>query len=567
MRNYTKENLIKIDKSELKPGMLAFTEGENFFVIPSSVNSGSVTIEGKEVIVKEGYVGNDTLTIPSGSVEVSKNIISVNEGYVEDNSIEISSGKVEILDDKVIVTEGFVENNQIELPLRGVEVTLGQVDENGNFQALSFDGQEAQISGNPEEVQNYYTYNGTIKVSDGENNSNSSTSACFELVKITEYTPYQASLSEIEKVTVRGPGNYETAWGDAWDYSVIDGEYIVTEETKNLSGTNRVYKQNNGPYFLRSNYADYTGDYWYISEYVSEWPEESTAYLIAEEIPNGENSWMTNWVGGVPITTTIIAQSATEEKQMVLKGEIVTKNEVENDIRYFLTGEEKSYSKFETQPIIGAIHCVIDETISNVVYHSDKIFLNGLNFFNELNSSNGWKFSGAEIVQDDKRKVFQITDSNHYAVLENNPGVPLQSSPRTMSFWFKSTGSNEGRWCGIGYGSSGSNCRFTASMQDNYPGITLWADDYFQHETGHITDSNWHHYVYTYDGKKNVTLYVDKQKVWEWETGSTDTVWQYIHVGDPWESYANEGRYADLYIYNNVISSEKISDLYNAKTV
>jgi hypothetical protein len=190
----------------------------------------------------------------------------------------------------------------------------------------------------------------------------------------------------------------------------------------------------------------------------------------------------------------------------------------------------------------------------------------GLTFSNALSSADGWRFAGAEIVQDDTRPVFQTSGGSTYAVWEENPGVPLQSSPRTMSFWYKRTAYNGG-WCGIGYGTSGGNRRFTASFRDNYPGVTLWADDYFQSSVGLIPENTWHHYVYTYDGNDIVTLYVDTEKAWEWRTGTTGTSWQYIHVGDPWESYANIGRFADLNIYDRVLESYEIAQLYNYRTV
>lgn len=44
----------------------------------------------------------------------------------------------------------------------GADVTLGQIDANGNFQPLAFNGTEASNSGNPETVENYYGWNGVL---------------------------------------------------------------------------------------------------------------------------------------------------------------------------------------------------------------------------------------------------------------------------------------------------------------------------------------------------------------------------------------------------------------------
>ena len=46
------------------------------------------------------------------------------------------------------------------------DVTLGQVNADGNFQALSFNGTEASNSGDPETVENYYGWNGVLPVPD-----------------------------------------------------------------------------------------------------------------------------------------------------------------------------------------------------------------------------------------------------------------------------------------------------------------------------------------------------------------------------------------------------------------
>lgn len=48
----------------------------------------------------------------------------------------------------------------------GTDVTLGQIDADGNFQPLAFNGTEASNNGNPETVENYYGWNGVLEVPD-----------------------------------------------------------------------------------------------------------------------------------------------------------------------------------------------------------------------------------------------------------------------------------------------------------------------------------------------------------------------------------------------------------------
>jgi hypothetical protein len=73
--------------------------------------------------------------------------------------------------------------------------------------------------------------------------------------------------------------------------------------------------------------------------------------------------------------------------------------------------------------------------------------------------------------------------------------------------------------------------------------------------------------VTTYDGTDKIVQYVDGEKIWEWSTGTTNTSWQYIHIGDPWESYACVGHYADLYIYDRILNDDEIIKLFKARTV
>ena len=136
-----------------------------------------------------------------------------------------------------------------------------------------------------------------------------------------------------------------------------------------------------------------------------------------------------------------------------------------------------------------------------------------------------------------------------------------------MSHWFKRTADCPSSWCGIGYGKSGNNSRFTWGLRGNYSIITLWGDDNFQTQNGLINDDEWHHFLTTYDGVDKVVQYLDGKKIWEWSTGTTSTAWQYIHVGDPWESYACNGRFADFYIYDRVLRDYEIQQLFEAKTV
>jgi hypothetical protein len=65
---------------------------------------------------------------------------------------------------KLTVPQMIDAVNNIEPGGGSVDVTLGQVNAEGNFQPLAFNGIDASNSGNPETVENYYGFNGVLPV-------------------------------------------------------------------------------------------------------------------------------------------------------------------------------------------------------------------------------------------------------------------------------------------------------------------------------------------------------------------------------------------------------------------
>lgn len=245
-------------------------------------------------------------------------------------------------------------------------------------------------------------------------------------------------------------------------------------------------------------------------------------------------------------------------------GRKASKNK-DSGLWFFEENETHNLRFYSITPVVGGIYTDIADVKIEFVNTG---FPNDYVFYNELSSAAGWRFSGASIVDDDNRQVFQTAGGSDYAVMENEPaGLPLASSPRTTSHWFKKTRDNYEAWCGIGYGTSGGDSRYTWGVRYNYSIFTFWADDFFQEDSGLINDNDWHNFITTYDGRDIVTHYIDGQKVWEWSTGTTNTRWQYIHVGDPWEGYACHGRFADFYIFDRVLRSDEIATVSSTRTV
>ena len=184
-------------------------------------------------------------------------------------------------------------------------------------------------------------------------------SSVFDLVKVTEYTPYRAALTATEKVVISGMGTVESEWGDSADFSDINGSYIVTDETKYLSGLKRVYKQDGGKYYIRCydpddyEYPDY-GVYWCITQhtYTSRW--ESKAVYDGSDIPSGTNTWYSEMVGSVSIPTEV-TNTTYPEQPLVLKGKKVESYDEDDGTFNFSQTEENLYAQ-RTIPKINAIY-------------------------------------------------------------------------------------------------------------------------------------------------------------------------------------------------------------------
>ena len=89
---------------------------------------------------------------------LKENLLSVKNKIisVRDNLIQVLRDKnVEVSEDATL-TEVANAVSRIE----SVDITLGQIDSNGKFQPLKFDGTTATADGQPETVESYYSWNG-----------------------------------------------------------------------------------------------------------------------------------------------------------------------------------------------------------------------------------------------------------------------------------------------------------------------------------------------------------------------------------------------------------------------
>jgi hypothetical protein len=108
----------------------------------------------------------------------------------------------------------------------GTTVLLGQVNEDGNFQALAFNGTEASNSGDPETVEDYYTYNGVLPVPESGGGGSSDFYQCDAV-----FGP-----SKVSGFVVSGAGT-----------AAVNGNYIPTDLTTEEGSP--VYKHETSEYY------------------------------------------------------------------------------------------------------------------------------------------------------------------------------------------------------------------------------------------------------------------------------------------------------------------------------
>ena len=117
-----------------------------------------------------------------------------------------------------------------------VDVILGQVDADGNFQPLTFNGTEASDSGSPEAVENYYGWQGVLPVPD-------------DGIKVGEATEYYkcASVDTVNKtwtgykaVLTDGVYSFEETVTEGLPYDIgfipVTGKIYNTDATVAVSG-------------------------------------------------------------------------------------------------------------------------------------------------------------------------------------------------------------------------------------------------------------------------------------------------------------------------------------------
>ncbi|MBR2911727.1 MAG: hypothetical protein IKC05_08960, partial [Lentisphaeria bacterium] len=277
-----------------------------------TVQAGSVSLEKNTVTVTEGYVKEQTLTVEmSSGATVNANVVTVGKGYLEEDlTVEIPMGQLSVYDNGSgwKLGEGYYNETTLEVP-------SGSITISGNTVTISAGYLERKELTIPAGSVTIDTTVNKVIVSEGYVQSEElDLPGGFQLVKVTNYHPAREGMSEPGTVTFSGLGTVESQYGgDPVDFSDVNGDYVVTEETKFKKGLARVYKQQDGKYYLCGydpsgmDWAEYSA-HWYVSETIGGygWSAKMSLYS-SSEIHTGTVNWSNDNIGEFPVTITTIA--------------------------------------------------------------------------------------------------------------------------------------------------------------------------------------------------------------------------------------------------------------------
>lgn len=203
-------------------------------------------------------------------------------------------------------------------------------------------------------VTRYKNSSGNFGTVSGGGTGSSGQDSAFTLVRVTDYIGFRPELTAPSQVVVSGMGTVESEYGDSADFSDVNGTYTVTDETKYLSGLKRVYKQEEGSYYLRGydpddyEYAEYSA-YWCITQNASNSRWEAKAIYEGESIPSGTNTWYSEMLGNVSIPTEV-TNTTYPEQPLVLKCQKVNAYDPETRI-WDISDSISSFSGYEKTPV------------------------------------------------------------------------------------------------------------------------------------------------------------------------------------------------------------------------
>jgi hypothetical protein len=155
--------------------------------------------------------------------------------------------------------------------------------------------------------------------------------------------------------------------------------------------------------------------------------------------------------------------------------------------------------------------------------------------------------------------------------------APYVFSAMSISGWFKSDDPNSIDPQNVfsnhktlpGGEGPGASIRFAVTLQagELRAGFDMNGVSWVGNKSGALTDSNWHHFVYTFDGDLTGRLYIDGVEQFGTSNPSTTTGFPGASIGkSSGSSYYFDGMIDDIQVYNRELSEEQAIALNNSRT-
>ncbi len=388
----------------------------------------------------------------------------------------------------------------------------------------------------------------------------------FDLVKVTEYQPYQAAFSGITKVTFSGFAYDEMS---GMDFSEYNGDWTV-ENSDEPDPLKRTFKRNDRYlYFFSDPENAWGGDCWCINRdkqyggYNAELYYNSTS-----ELTNGTINWYA-MMGGATTQCTV-TKANYPEVQFVLKGQKATAYDPASKVWTF-NESIVNFSATEKKASVNGIFAATGGQLIGARIGTDwgAFPSDGMVLFAPLDGQHATAETGQALLYDG---TFEFTEfagvpcvnlKSGYIKTAENSGISGTQS-RAFSFWAYPTGSQQ--YCNtVGIGNQAShgylwNCgvRQDGKIRRQF---TAWGSD--MDTECFALDNKWHHFVYMLDANSPRVLrgYVDGVPF----THNTDTLNTKLSPFFMGRSGAGDWYYtgylASVRCYNRVLSLEEVNQL------
>ena len=389
----------------------------------------------------------------------------------------------------------------------------------------------------------------------------------FDLVKVTEYTPYQAPFSGVSKVTFSGFG-YDDMSG--MDYSEFNGDWTV-ENPDEPDPLKRTFKRNDRYlYFFPDPEYRVGGDAWCINRDKQYGGYETELYYNStSELTNGTINWSS--MGGGATTQCTVTKANYPEVQFVLKGQKATAYDLASKVWTFddgiksFVGTEKSVS---VDYIYGSTQDVI---IGDKVAFGGDILSLGLLFHNPFTSKvsvaetgQTLEYSGTQTYTTFGGIQCMKIDSGYVKTSENSGITGTQS--RTFSFWAYPT--VEGTYVNaVGCGNeSNHGCMFNCGVRKDGSRLkaqfTTWGNDIDYDACS--ADNKMHHFVYILSSSDKLQLYVDGVLKNTFDVSGINTKASPFFFGQSGAgSWNYTGYLAEVRCYDRVLNADEVASLYD----